>query len=323
MTDSWELALLKRSVKEWNVWRNASPFNGVDLYRADLSSANLSGANLGGAFFWSADLRDADLREANLYRADLRDADIRGVCFWRADLRGANLQGARFISNDGTKVRFEEADLRGANFNRHLLSRANRLGMVKLTGAKFDSASLKDADLIGTEQDTFFSENESVPLSPYIPDWASLIETLVANIFIAAGTIASVIQGLDVIERRLREHQEKHKRQGIQTPLPSSVSSTQPAISSSHKTHAPDKDIIEILLVMDDGSYHSFKRWVSDPDALRAYIDTFSDPNSPAKPLQVVFKKLGGRALVVDVTNGGKDNKQLNVILGYLDADPL
>jgi hypothetical protein len=74
---------------------------------------------------------------------------------------------------------------------------------------------------------------------------------------------------------------------------------------------------------MDDGSHHNFQRWVSDPDTLRAHIDAFSDPTSKVKPLQVVFRKRKGRALVVDVTEGGKDNKQLNAILSYLEADPL
>lgn len=71
--------------------------------------------------------------------------------------------------------------------------------------------------------------------------------------------------------------------------------------------------------MMDDGSCHTFKRWISDPDALRTYINDFSDPTSKVKPLQVVFRKREGRALVVDVTEDGGDNRQLNDILdGYL-----
>jgi len=73
---------------------------------------------------------------------------------------------------------------------------------------------------------------------------------------------------------------------------------------------------------MDDGSHHEFRRWVSNRDDLRTYIDAFSDPTSPVKPLSVVFKKRQGRSLSVSITEGGKDNKQLNVILGYLDAAP-
>ncbi|WP_052568168.1 hypothetical protein [Ktedonobacter racemifer] len=83
-----------------------------------------------------------------------------------------------------------------------------------------------------------------------------------------------------------------------------------------------DKEIVEILLVMDDGSRHGFRRWLADPDDLRAYIDAFNDPTSKVKPLRVIFRKREGRALVVDISAGGKDNPQLNVILGYLDADP-
>ncbi|HXZ03526.1 MAG TPA: hypothetical protein VEH81_01765, partial [Ktedonobacteraceae bacterium] len=113
------------------------------------------------------------------------------------------------------------------------------------------------------------------------------------------------------IERRWREHEEKRQQQGTQTTSP-----------SSSKAPVSDSEIVEILLVMDDGSHHSFERWVSNPDDLKAYIDAFSDPTSKVKPLQVIFRKHKGRSLRVDVTEGGKDNRQLNVILSYLEADP-
>ena len=54
-----------------------------------------------------------------------------------------------------------------------------------------------------------------------------------------------------------------------------------------------------------------------------AQFDAFSDSTSKVKPLQVVFMKRKGRALIVDVATGAKDNRQLNVILSYLDADPV
>jgi hypothetical protein len=130
------------------------------------------------------------------------------------------------------------------------------------------------------------------------PDWLELI----GNFFVTVATLATVIQGLDVIERRWREYKEKHQH------------------------HAPlllpgTDEIIEIILVMDDGSLHSFQCWMSNPDALRAYIDAFNDPTSKIKPFQVLFKKRRDLPLVVDVTTDGKDNRQLNALLDYLDIE--
>jgi hypothetical protein len=142
-------------------------------------------------------------------------------------------------------------------------------------------------------------------------NWLGLVETFGENLLITAASFAAIVQGLDVIERRWREHQAKRQQQD-----------SPPASPSSQKTLVSDSEIIEIRLVMDDGSHHMFKRWISDPDTLRTYIDAFSDPTSKVKPLQVVFMKRKGRALVVNVTEGGKDNRQLNVVLSYLEADP-
>jgi hypothetical protein len=147
-----------------------------------------------------------------------------------------------------------------------------------------------------------------------------MVETVGSTLLVTAATLASIIQGLDVIERRWREHKERQQHHGIQAPQPSSASSAQKTPTPSQRTH--DSEITDILLIMDDGSHHTFKRWISDPDSLRAYIDAFSDPTSKVKPLQVLFVKRKGRGLAVDVTTGGKDNRQLNVILSYLDADP-
>jgi hypothetical protein len=273
MADPDQLALLRRSVKEWNMWRQANPDDNVYLMGAPLFKVNLTGANLTGA-----DLRVADLTGANLRGANLTGADLRGANLTGANLRGADLTGA---------------DLRGAN----------------LTEVKGYPPS----------QSTTPKAQPSQSLSI---DWLSLVETYGTNLFIAAATLASIIQGLDVVERRWREKKEK-KQHSTQTSQLAPSSSTQPIVSPSHKMHATDKEITEIRLVMDDGSSHGFKRWVSNPDDLRAYIDAFNDPASKVKPLQVVFIKREGRALAVDVTPGGKDNRQLNVILNYLESDPL
>ena len=89
-----QIALLRRSVEQWNQW------SGANLHGADLREADLRGANLHGA-----DLREADLRGANLHEADLHGANLRWADLHGADLHGANLHGADL----------READLRGAD----------------------------------------------------------------------------------------------------------------------------------------------------------------------------------------------------------------
>jgi hypothetical protein len=170
---------------------------------------------------------------------------------------------------------------------------------------------------------TLIPPNPSYPSYPFVPEsselqpnqsssttnWLSLIETVGENLLVTTASIAAIIQGLDVIERRWREHKAKQH-------------SATASASSTAKTSPADSEIVDILLILEDGNHHTFKRWVSDPNSLRVYIDAFSDPSSKVKPLQVVFRKREGRALVVDVTKGAKDNKPLDVILGYLEADP-
>ena len=75
MTKKEIVAMLFRSVEEWNKWRRENP----DIL------PNLS----------ESDLRMADLRMADLRMANLRGADLRG-----ANLRMANLRGADWQSHD-------------------------------------------------------------------------------------------------------------------------------------------------------------------------------------------------------------------------------
>ncbi len=349
MADPNQLALLKRSVVKWNEWRRAHRIIKVDLSRADLSYAQLAGA----------DLSHAQLTDANLSYAQLAGVDLSKTYFTGTKFSGANLGGAKFGKTDLGKNHFTYvyADFSRAEVSSAYLSRVSFHGFAHrkdpsdptgrklliektnvtfreddLSGADLSGADLSRADLsranlkdaiLDTPSSRSIASKSQPPPSPSPTDWLSLVRTYGGNLLLTAATLASIIQGLDVVERRWREHQEKHKQQGAQTSQPASTASPQLAASPSSKTSTSDKEIVEILLVMDDGSQHAFKRWISDPDALKAYIDAFSDPTSKVKPLQVVFRKLGGRALVVDVTKEGKDNKQLNAILEYLDADPL
>ena len=67
-----QIALIKKSVSEWNGWR-AGRTDKADLSSADLSSADLRYTNLR-----YADLSFADMRYTNLRYADLRSANLRG-----------------------------------------------------------------------------------------------------------------------------------------------------------------------------------------------------------------------------------------------------
>jgi uncharacterized protein YjbI with pentapeptide repeats len=291
MADPWQLALLKRSVAEWNTWYknyhsqqndfrganlNGADLRGVDLHRAYLSEADLTGAVLRGADLTGADLNGVDLSEADLTGAVLRGADLTGAVFYRANLTGADLTGA---------------DLNGIYIRE-----------AKLTNAKRGPLPEKDPP-----------HHPSTPSAS--PDWLSQVETIGASLFVGTGTLASIIQGLDVVERRWRERQEKRKQaQPSSTPpFPTSAQTTSPA---PKKAGDPDDEIIEILVQMEDGTQYGNKRWISDPDELRAYIDACND--NVVKPFRVTFMKPKGRALAVDITKRGKDTPQLNIILGYL-----
>ena len=103
LTRKEQIALLKKSVQEWNRWRSENPDAKPNLIDADLIDANLSDANLTGARLQGANLSDPNLSDANLSdahlsganlsRANLHNSDLRG-----AKLRGANLRGVRHLT---------------------------------------------------------------------------------------------------------------------------------------------------------------------------------------------------------------------------------
>jgi hypothetical protein len=123
MANEEHVALLLKSVAEWNGWRLKA---GV---KPDLREAKLRGANL----------RDADLHEAILDWANLREANLA----W-ADLSGANLVGTN-LSN----AALDRADLRGAYLGATNLSGANFRG-VQLSATVFAYMDLRNVN--GLEQ---------------------------------------------------------------------------------------------------------------------------------------------------------------------------
>jgi uncharacterized protein YjbI with pentapeptide repeats len=137
VTRKQQLALLRRGVRAWNVWRfedstvevnlrgvdlRGADLRGVDFRRANLRGADLREAFLSEADFYEADLTKADftkaiLRRANFNKAVLRKVDLSRADLYRADFYGAKVQQAFFSNNPGLTDK-EKADLmeRGAVF---------------------------------------------------------------------------------------------------------------------------------------------------------------------------------------------------------------
>ncbi len=129
---------LKRSVEEWNAWRQEHPEIQPDLSNANLICADLSNANLVFANLSSTNFNDASLFAANLIFANLSDASL-----IHADLRGANLTLVHL-----TRANLINADLSRADLNRANLSNAN-LSCVYLNDADLSDANLSNANLSG------------------------------------------------------------------------------------------------------------------------------------------------------------------------------
>ncbi|HZO75774.1 MAG TPA: toll/interleukin-1 receptor domain-containing protein [Ktedonobacteraceae bacterium] len=178
MADQEQFERLKRSVGEWNQWREQQSkaqrlhlmqyypcemgldeiedtvhprvWNDVpwaDLtsispkFWVDLSGADLSGADLYSANLYGANLCNADLSEANLHRANLTSTNLMNADLSRAILHRADLYRAVLIS-----ANLSEAELRYANLNMAVLHGAN-LQRADLTFANLHDAELKESDL--------------------------------------------------------------------------------------------------------------------------------------------------------------------------------
>src|SRR5436309_957822 len=123
MADTEQLERLKRSVTEWNLWRQEHPHRQPDLSRADLSRANLTEANLSLANLTEANLTLANLSRANLFwanlsRARLEMADLTEAHLLRAHLTRANLTSTTFTLANLYWADLSEADLSRTNFTR-------------------------------------------------------------------------------------------------------------------------------------------------------------------------------------------------------------
>jgi hypothetical protein len=94
MPNPVHLARLRRSVNEWNAWRQAEPGQRPDLSGADLSGQDLQGADLSGAW-----LHDVKFCSAKLAGANFAAACLDGAVFAATDFR--QTQGLDLLERTG------------------------------------------------------------------------------------------------------------------------------------------------------------------------------------------------------------------------------
>lgn len=112
-----QIERLKRSVEEWNQWRQEQPEIRPDLSFADLIRANLSTANLSETNFSRANLGAAYLSDSNLSGADLGGANLSGADLFMTNLSTANFCGAILKGADLTNAILSGAILSGTYFS--------------------------------------------------------------------------------------------------------------------------------------------------------------------------------------------------------------
>jgi hypothetical protein len=125
MANPEQVAMLKRSVEEWNEWRRTRyPAHGSRPVDIDLRGAGLS----------YLDLKNADLSWANLYGADLSDSDLRnsdcGLAYLvRCNLSGADLTGASLHAATMSRTLFHSTRLNKTDFANARLGKTLFLGL--------------------------------------------------------------------------------------------------------------------------------------------------------------------------------------------------
>ncbi len=151
MANKKQLALLKRSVKAWNKWRDEHLDATIDLSGADLSEANLSGADLAAANLAGAILIYTDLIAARLAGASLQSAVLNMVDLSGADLESANLYFAHFYW----------VILEGTNFSEVFLDDTIFADVDLSTAKGLDSAEHFGPSTIGI--DTIYKSKGRIP----------------------------------------------------------------------------------------------------------------------------------------------------------------
>ncbi len=133
--------MLRRSVPEWNRYRQAHPGEAVEFNKKDFSETDLSGANLSCASFKAANFSGASLSRVSFRDAKLNGADFTGADLRQSDLSNADISGANLVRAD-----MSEAILDGANLSMADLNHANLKGAI-LTRSRLNCANLNECDM--------------------------------------------------------------------------------------------------------------------------------------------------------------------------------
>ena len=151
MANQEQLAILKRGVEAWNMWRQENSTTKVDL-----SGAVLSGKNLTGIDFRDAHLTRADFREANLQGARLTLANLSRAALIGASLNRANLKETRLAHTIVMNADLRDADLSSAYLHKTVLATTDLTGAylykahfseVYLNNSKFANSAFADTTL--------------------------------------------------------------------------------------------------------------------------------------------------------------------------------
>jgi uncharacterized protein YjbI with pentapeptide repeats len=143
MANAEQVVLIRRSVEEWNAWRESHSHEPIDLSEADFRGESLHEANL-----CNADLRWATLVEADLGGADLTNADLQKADLFDANLGYARLAGARFSGSSLVRANFSNTLIEDTDFSEVELTGA-RLNEAKLVRVKLRAVDMDETELYG------------------------------------------------------------------------------------------------------------------------------------------------------------------------------
>ncbi len=113
MANPEQLALLKKSVSEWNRFREDFPRVVPDLREASLTWADLIGANLDASDLRIANLSKAQLAGTGLAGANLTSAKLDGAYLCQTNFCGAIIGGATASLAIAIRTVFADVDLSG------------------------------------------------------------------------------------------------------------------------------------------------------------------------------------------------------------------
>jgi len=156
------LAILRRGVDAWNVWRRKTGILHPDLSEVDLRSMDLTSADLTGTHLTGAFLNDAKLNNAELTGADLTRASLYGTHVYDANLTDVNLSNANLTNVNLIGANLTRADLSNANLTHAQLVRTDLQDAI-LNGIRVFGISAWDLNLEGARQDSLVVTPEREP----------------------------------------------------------------------------------------------------------------------------------------------------------------